>query len=193
MSRGSGCLRASGALRARGQGSTCGAAWEWAGPTAGMSSRFLGELNYGWPCGVSLSGLPADPCLAFHRFPAVPHGRSMPRLWRFPALRSGEGGEGMAHGGGGPRNPAGSGCLGESGVSRARGHGSADGAAGEPAGARGKGWVRVFAGNSTRLRLPVFLSRASPQIPAALCSASLLYLTAQPDHAFGAALRCGLG
>ena len=63
----------------------------------------------------------------------------------------------------------------------ARGQGNACGVAGEwaePMGgeraeARGMGWVRVFSGNSTRLRLAAFLYRSSRQIPAALSSAFL--------------------
>ena len=152
--------------------------------------------------------LPALPCCA--------PGISTLRLWRFPALRSGEGGEGMALGGGGPRNPAGSGCLGESGVLRPRGYGSACSAAGEwarttaeeRAEAGGRGWVRDFSGNSTMVRLVAFLCRSFRQISAALSSASLLFLTAYPSGAFrrfhavpqtihatpcGASLRFGSG
>ena len=67
---------------------------EWAGPAAGGGFGFFGELNQAAPCGVSLPGLPADPCRAFQRFLAVPHGTSVPRVRRLSALRSGEGGGG---------------------------------------------------------------------------------------------------
>ena len=102
----------------------------------------------------------------------------------------------MERGGGGGRA-----SLGGFGASRACGQGSACGAAGEWAGptagervgARGRGWVRDFSGNSTRLRLAAFLCRASRQIPAALSSASLLCLTAHPSRPFGGSLPFGPG
>ena len=76
---------------------------------------------------------------------------------------------------------------------RACGQRNAYGAAGERAEARGRGWVRVLPGNSTELRRPAFLCRASRQIPAALSSVSLLCLTAHPCRAFGASLPFSLG
>jgi|GEM_PF-2929260 len=81
----------------------------------------------------------------------------------------------------------------ESGVSRARGHGSADGAAGERAGARGRGGVRDFSGNSTMVGLVAFLCRAFRQISAALSNTSLLCLTAHPCYAIGGFLRFSSG
>ena len=85
------CLWGAVALRARGQGSVCGLAWEWAGPTPGERAkahgmgwvRFFVEFNQAAPCGVSLSRLTADSGCTFQGFPAGPHGISMPR---FPAL-----------------------------------------------------------------------------------------------------------
>ena len=167
------------------------AAWQ------GMGSGFFGELNQATPSGVSLAGLPAESCRAFPRFYAVPHGisrrrlpalscraptLSMPRLWHFPSLWSGEGGGGWWRGAAGvPEITGGSGGLGHLGRYRLAGRGTPAAwqgsgrgpAAGERTEARGRAWVRVFAGNSTRLRLPTILCRASRQIPTALSSASL--------------------
>ena len=84
------------------------------GVRQGVRSGFFGDLNHASPCGVSLPGLATDSCRVFQRFLAVPHGTSLPRLRRCPALRLGV----MARGGGDL------GCLWASGAMLARGHGS---------------------------------------------------------------------
>jgi len=75
----SGVALVAGALRARGQGGTCGEAWEWAEPTARERARTRGM---GWASGFSgnstILSLVTLPCCAF--------GTYLPRLRRCPAL-----------------------------------------------------------------------------------------------------------
>ena len=75
----SGVALIAGALRARGQGGTCGEAWEWAEPTARERARTRGM---GWASGFSgnstILSLVTLPCCAF--------GTYLPRLRRCPAL-----------------------------------------------------------------------------------------------------------
>ena len=150
------------------------------GSMARGSGRFWSVFGIPGRCGFAGMGAPATR----HRSGRGPRGRGwvgffggwssrcafgpfLPRLRRFPALWLGV----VARGGGG------SGYLWGCGGSPARGHGSACGAAwewaeptaGERAGARGRGWVRVLPGNSTLLRLPAL---------------PLLYLMAHPCCAF---------
>ena len=142
------------------------------GPRQEMGSGFFGEFNQAGPCGVSLSGLPADLCRAFLLLSAalpcsVPSAHPGCAFRRLVTLRSvwwrGAAGERRVFEGSGRR-----------GLAR-------------------RGWVRVFSGNSTGLRLPAFLCRAFRQILAALSNASLLYLTAHPCYPFGFSLPSGRG
>ena len=125
------------------------------GPRQGMGSGFFGEFNQAAPCGVSLSGVPADPGRAFQRFPAVPHGTSLSPLRRLPALRSGEGGGGTGRwgvrGGFGGRGVAGSRAAERVRCGMGVGGAHGRGAGGGPRHGKDSGF---FAGNSTKLRLP---------------------------------------
>ena len=171
-----GCPEASGALWARGQGNACGVAWEWTrapgrgaggGPRQGMGSGFFRGIQPDCALRFSLPGLPANHCWAFQRFRAVPHGTSLPRLRRCPALRLGV----MARGGGDSE------CLWESGVLRACGHGSAYGAAWE--------WAGVTAGERAYGPRPGMGSGFSGEFnQTEPCGVSLLGLPADLCRAF---------
>ena len=227
---------ASGALRARGQGNACGMAWEWAGSTAGERAEargrgwagacgmrwvrvFSGNSNQTAPCGVSLAGLPAEPCRAFQRFYAVPHGisrrrlpalscrapgPSMPRLWRFPSLRSGEGG-----GGGGAvrresrKSRGGQGVLGIWGVTGLRaggrlrrgkgvGGGQRQGSGLRPAAGLGFGFLREIRPDCAFRRFSAGPpGRSLPRFPAPPCSAPgplMLALPTPPGCTSGTSL-----
>jgi len=134
-------------------------------PRQGMGSGFFGEFNRAAPCGNFLSGLPADLCRAFQHFRAVPHGtslrrlpalpccapgRSMSRLWRFPALGSGEGG-----GGGG--NPGSFGGLRRYGLPGMGAPVARQGSGRSPAAWDGFG---IFQGIQFMLRLPALFCGA---------------------------------
>jgi len=141
------------------------------GPRHWVGSGFFAEFNQAAPSGDSLPGFTAGPCCAFRRFLAVPPAHPCCAFRLLPALRSREGGSGWWR-----AVPVVRGVLGHPAPYGLAGRGAGGGAVGDGFG--------IFTGNSTRLRLAVFLCRAFRQIPAALSSASVLCLTAHPCRAF---------
>ena len=135
---GAGCLGRSGVLRARGQGSACGVAGEWAGPRQGSGFGIFRWIE------STMLRLAALPCCACGPSLRGSHALCLRHIGTAPfrtPLRFARGG--------------GAGFLRGIGALRARGQGNAYGVAGEWAGptagerarARGRGGVRDFPGN----------------------------------------------